>query len=101
MGGIQPLGFHHQPVMGAEVVRLLAPVPAGLVVDATVGGGGHAQLLLEARPDLSLLGIDRDPAAVAAAGERLASYGDRVRIVQGGFEDLAAIVNDSEGNVMA
>ncbi len=100
MGGNQPLPYNHLPVMATEVVGLLAPVPAGLVVDATVGGGGHARLLLEARPDLRLLGIDRDPAAAAAAGERLAPYGDRVRIVQGGFEDLAAIVGDSEGKIM-
>lgn len=100
MGGNQPPPFQHQPVMAAEVVRLLAAVPTGTVVDATVGGGGHARLLLEARPDLRLLGIDRDPAAVAVAAERLAHFGDRARIVQGGFEDLAAIVGDSEGNIM-
>jgi 16S rRNA (cytosine1402-N4)-methyltransferase len=96
----QQPAFRHEAVMGAEVVRLLAPVPAGLIVDATVGGGGHAQLLLEARPDVRVLGIDRDPAAVAAARNRLAPFGDRVRIVQGGFEDLAAVVEDSEGKIM-
>jgi 16S rRNA (cytosine1402-N4)-methyltransferase len=57
--------FAHLPVMAAEVTDLLTPVPTGLVVDATVGGGGHSRLLLTARPDLRLLGIDRDPAAVA------------------------------------
>jgi 16S rRNA (cytosine1402-N4)-methyltransferase len=94
-------GFQHRPVMSREVVELLAPVPSGTVVDATVGGGGHARLLLEARPDLTLLGIDRDPAAVAAAAEALAPFGDRARIVHGGFEDLAAIVHEaSEGKVM-
>ncbi|MGH8983418.1 MAG: 16S rRNA (cytosine(1402)-N(4))-methyltransferase RsmH [Acidimicrobiia bacterium] len=94
--------FVHRPVMGREVVELLAPVPPGLVIDATVGGGGHARLLLEARPDLRLLGIDRDVDAVAAATISLADYGDRVRIVHGGFEDLAAIAGPraSEGNVV-
>ena len=72
--------------MAAEVIDLLAAVPTGLVVDATVGGGGHARALLTARPDLRLLGIDRDPVAVAAAGAALEPFGDRVRIVQGGFE---------------
>ena len=75
-----------------EVIELLAPVPNGLVVDATVGGGGHAHLLLTARPDLRLLGIDRDGDAVAAARERLESFGNRARVVRGGFDDIATIV---------
>ena len=94
-------GYQHRPVMVREVIELLAPVPTGTVVDATVGGGGHARHLLEARPDLHLLGIDRDPAAVAAARSALEPFGDRARIVHGGFEDVAEIVNRaSEGNVM-
>jgi 16S rRNA (cytosine1402-N4)-methyltransferase len=98
--------FQHEPVMAREVLELLAAVPAGTVVDATVGGGGHAHLLLESRPDVALLGIDRDADAVAAARERLAPFGDRVRIVHGGFEDVAEIVrreageHTSEGNIM-
>jgi 16S rRNA (cytosine1402-N4)-methyltransferase len=87
--------------MGREVVELLGPVPPGLVVDGTVGGGGHARLLLEARPDLHLLGIDRDRDAVEAARAALAGFGSRVRVVHGGFEDIAEIVaRESEGNVM-
>ena len=69
--------FSHLPVMAREVVELLLPVPAGLIVDCTVGGGGHSALLLEARPDVRLLGIDRDADAVAAARSRLARFGDR------------------------
>jgi 16S rRNA (cytosine1402-N4)-methyltransferase len=70
-------------------------------VDATVGGGGHAHLLLSARPDLHLLGIDRDGDAVAAARERLAEFGDRARVVRGGFDEIAAIVAArGEGNIM-
>jgi 16S rRNA (cytosine1402-N4)-methyltransferase len=84
--------FAHLPVMAAEVLDLLTAVPTGLVVDATVGGGGHSRALLTARPDLRLLGIDRDPVAVAAAGAALEPFGDRVRIVQGGFEALPEIV---------
>ena len=87
--------------MESEVVDLLGPVPPGLIVDGTVGGGGHAGAILRARPDLRLLGIDRDPAAVAAAGAALAPFGARVRIVQGGFEGVADIVGSerSEGVV--
>jgi 16S rRNA (cytosine1402-N4)-methyltransferase len=88
--------FQHLPVMATEVTGLLAVVPTGLVVDATVGGGGHARALLTARPDLRLLGIDRDPVAVAAAGAALDPFGDRVRIVQGGFEQVADIVGNEE-----
>ena len=94
-------GYQHQPVMGREVVELFAGIPTGVVVDATVGGGGHARLLLEARNDLRLIGIDRDPAAVAAAGAALAPYGDRARVIQGGFHEMSAIVSSvSEGSVM-
>jgi len=94
-------GFVHLPVMAREVVELLLPIPTGLVVDGTVGGGGHSRLLLEARPDLRVLGIDRDASAVAAAREALGRFGDRVRVVHGGFEDIAEIVaRESEGNVM-
>ena len=93
--------FVHRPVMGREVVDLLLPVPPGTVIDATAGGGGHAGLLLDARPDLRLLGIDRDPAAVAAAQEALGRFGERARIVHGGFEDLAEIAEtESEGNIV-
>ncbi|MBM3692875.1 MAG: 16S rRNA (cytosine(1402)-N(4))-methyltransferase RsmH [Actinobacteria bacterium] len=93
--------FAHQPVMAREVCELLGGVPAGLVVDATVGGGGHAGRLLAARPDLRLLGIDRDGDAVAAARERLAEYGDRARVVRGGFDEIATIVaGEGEGNIM-
>lgn len=80
--------FSHLPVMVREVVELLLPVPSGLVVDCTVGGGGHASALLGARPDIRLLGIDRDIDAVRAASSRLSTYGSRALVVHGGFETL-------------
>jgi 16S rRNA (cytosine1402-N4)-methyltransferase len=87
--------------MGREVVELLAPVPPGLIVDATVGGGGHARLVLEARDDVRVLGIDRDPEAVTAARAALAGFGRRARVVRGGFEDLAGIVStEGEGSIV-
>ena len=70
--------FHHRPVLLDEVRELLRPVPAGWLVDLTLGGAGHAAALLDDRPDLRLLGIDRDPAALEAAAERLAPVADRV-----------------------
>ena len=77
--------FSHLPVMVREVVELLLPVPDGLIVDCTVGGAGHATALLDARPDLRLLGIDRDADAVAAARLRLAPFGARAQVVRRWF----------------
>jgi len=91
--------FEHVAVMGREVVELLTPVPAGVVIDATVGAGGHARALLDARSDVRLLGIDRDPDAVVAASEALRPYGDRVRVSHGGFERLKEL-SESEGNIV-
>ena len=52
--------FSHLPVMAREVVDLLLAVPRGLIVDCTVGGGGHSAVLLDARPDVHVLGLDRE-----------------------------------------
>ncbi len=82
--------FAHHPVLAAEVTAALAPAPGRLYLDATVGGGGHAERLLEA--GARILGVDRDDTALAAAAERLARFGDRVRLVRGAFADLPAIV---------
>jgi 16S rRNA (cytosine1402-N4)-methyltransferase len=93
--------FAHQPVMGREVNELLSPVPPGLIVDATVGGGGHARLVLDARDDVRVVGIDRDPDAVTAARDALAGFGRRARVERGRFEDLAGIVStEREGNIV-
>jgi 16S rRNA (cytosine1402-N4)-methyltransferase len=80
--------FSHRPVMLDEVVEAFRPVPSGVVVDATVGGGGHSEGILEARPDVRVLGLDRDPAALAAASERLARFGDRFSTHRCRFDDL-------------
>ena len=77
----------HRPVLADEVVGLLAPVIPGVVVDATFGGGGHARRLLdEFGEDVTLIAIDRDPAALANA------RGLGVSAVPGNFGDLAALV---------
>ncbi len=86
--------FGHRPVMVGQVVDALAPVPAGLIIDGTVGGGGHAGALLEARPDSVVLGLDRDAEAVAAAGERLSGYGARALLRQSGFEELGRVLDE-------
>lgn len=86
-------GFLHAPVMVDEVVGLFAPVPEGWVVDATVGGGGHAGALLAAHSQLRVLGLDQDPAALAAAADRLAPFGARARLVRARFDRLADVVD--------
>lgn len=86
--------FHHVPVMADSIVDLLRPVPAGVLVDMTLGGGGHARLLLEARPDCRLLGLDRDRDALSAAGANLAPFGDRVMLRHARFDDLASIMTE-------
>ena len=86
--------FTHAPVMVAEVVELFSPVPPGVVVDGTVGAGGHAEALLAAHPHLSVLGLDRDPDAVAAARARLAPFGARAEVRHATFDRLAAAAAD-------
>ena len=85
----------HEPVMVPEVLEHLAPSRGGVFVDGTVGLGGHARAVLEAGAS-QLLGVDRDPAAVELARERLREFGDRVRVVHGDYRQLPAIL-DREG----
>ena len=80
--------FDHQPVMADEIVELFASVPAGVVLDATLGGGGHSERLLSEYPNLQILGIDRDRQALAAATSRLARFEHRLRTAQVRFDDL-------------
>ncbi|NEQ33968.1 MAG: 16S rRNA (cytosine(1402)-N(4))-methyltransferase, partial [Leptolyngbya sp. SIO4C5] len=80
--------FHHVPVLGQEVVQHLALRPDGEYLDATVGGGGHSLLLLEAMPESHLWVIDQDAQAIAAAQARLMPYGDRVSFWQGNFSQF-------------
>ena len=76
----------HKPVMLQQTLDALAPRPGGFYIDGTLGGGGHAEAILEASaPDSTLLGIDRDPAAVARCGERLAHFGARCTCVHAEF----------------
>lgn len=79
--------------MPDEVICYLAPKPGGVYVDGTVGGAGHAVRILEASaPDGMLIGFDRDEEALKAAAERLAPFGDRVRLVHANFASLAEVL---------
>jgi len=84
----------HTPVLRDEVVRLLTPRPDGVIVDGTVGLGGHAEALLEAAPTARLIGIDRDPEAIDRARERLARFGSRVTLVHGNYRDLDRLLDE-------
>ncbi len=86
--------FSHQPVMAEEVLKLLEPERGHWFLDATVGGGGHAQRILEANPSATLIGLDQDTEAVAAARERLAGFGDRARVMTGNFRDAAELLEE-------
>ena len=83
--------FSHQPVLAEAVLAGFACLPAGLLIDCTLGGGGHSALLLQANPGLRLVGLDQDPSARAAAAERLAQFGDRATIVATNFADYVPI----------
>jgi 16S rRNA (cytosine1402-N4)-methyltransferase len=89
------LGNVHVPVMLDRVLELLEPVasrPSAVVVDATLGLGGHAAALLARHPDLRLVGIDRDPAALARSSARLSAHSDRVTIVHGVYDSLPEVL---------
>ena len=85
--------FVHEPVMPIEVVELAAAVPEGsLVLDATLGGAGHALRLLESRPDLRLLGLDQDDDALIAAERVLAPQRHRVTLARANFARLSDVL---------
>lgn len=83
-----PESFRHAPVMRDEIVDAFREVPPGVVLDATLGGGGHAEAILESRDDLSVLGVDRDADALDAAATRLARFGGRAMTHRCRFDAL-------------
>lgn len=81
--------MRHTPVLVTEVVEALAVVSGGAYIDCTVGEGGHAEAILNAAPESVVIGLDRDPDALAAAQLRLAGFGDRVHLVNVSYTTLA------------
>jgi len=83
------VAFEHVPVLAEAVLAGLAELPAagGVLLDCTLGGGGHSSLLLAAHPGLRLIGLDQDPSARAAAAKALAPFADRVQVVATNFAD--------------
>jgi 16S rRNA (cytosine1402-N4)-methyltransferase len=91
----QPPAARHVPVLLERVLELLAPAleaPGAVVVDGTLGMGGHAEALLAAHPGLTLVGLDRDPQALRLAGERLAGYAERTHLVHAVYDELPEVL---------
>lgn len=85
----------HTPVLLDRCIELLAPAasrPGAVVVDATLGMGGHSEALLDAFPELTLIGLDRDTEALALAGARLARFGDRAILVHAVYDEIGDAV---------
>jgi 16S rRNA (cytosine1402-N4)-methyltransferase len=78
---------YHAPVLVEEVLGHLRPERGGLFLDGTLGGGGHTEALLERGPEAVVVGVDRDPDALAEAGARLSRFGSRFRPVRANFAD--------------
>ena len=93
----RPIGDLHHPVMLRRTLDLLAPAlaaPGATVVDCTLGMGGHSEALLATFPSARLVGLDRDPAALELAGERLAPFGDRATLVHAVYDELPGVLRD-------
>ncbi|GJF05642.1 16S rRNA (cytosine(1402)-N(4))-methyltransferase RsmH [Pseudonocardia sp. D17] len=90
-----PAGARHVPVLLPRVLELLGPALAGrpaVVVDATLGLGGHSAALLAAHPELTLVGLDRDPHALELAGRRLVAFADRTHLVHAVYDRIADVL---------
>ena len=90
---------YHAPVLVRETMDLLRPERGGAFLDGTLGGGGHAEALLERGPQARLTGVDRDPEALAEATARLARFGDRFRAVRANFADAVEAAGVEAGTL--
>ena len=86
--------FHHVSVLLDECIEGLNIRPDGIYIDGTLGGAGHSSQIVTRLTTGRLIGIDRDPVALKAAGERLMPYGDRVTLVHSNFSEIANVLDD-------
>ena len=87
----------HVPVLYREVIQYFGGIERGVIVDCTLGYGGHSMMILEANPQVKLIGIDQDPAAIDFSTKRLAPFQERVEIIQGRFASVISEVIAREG----
>ena len=90
----------HVPVLLQRCTELLGTAARGLIVDATVGMGGHTEALLRAYPGCAVVGIDRDPRALELASERLAPFGERFHPFHGTYDEIAHAAGEADGVLM-
>lgn len=88
--------FEHLSVLPEEVLHWLQPVAGGIYLDGTLGGAGHARMILEAADGSRLIGLDRDPAALQAAAKVLTPYGDRISLHQTTFDQASEVLQQLE-----
>ncbi len=86
--------FNHVPIMGKEIIQSLKKLPSeltkqGLIIDSTIGGGGHSAQILENFPGIKIIGLDQDPMAREAASKRLIKFGTRIEIISTNFADFS------------
>lgn len=86
--------FHHVSVLLNECIDALAIKPDGVYLDGTLGGAGHSQQIAKRLTTGMLIGVDRDPVALKAAGERLAPYGERVKLVHSNFCEIKQVLQE-------
>ena len=91
MSAARAMGLEHRPVMVEEMIEMLKPAAGEVFVDGTFGGGGHSRALLAAAACI-VWGIDRDPAAVALGRAEAARHGGRLRVIEGAFGDMEALL---------
>lgn len=90
---MEHIEFSHKPVLFDECMQALSIKPDGVYVDGTAGGGGHSSGIAERLTTGRLIAIDQDAAAIQAAGERLAPFGDRVTLVRDNFKNVGEVLD--------
>ncbi|MSO59489.1 MAG: 16S rRNA (cytosine(1402)-N(4))-methyltransferase RsmH [Ilumatobacteraceae bacterium] len=93
--------FEHAPVMLNEILEVFSGLTTGTFLDATLGGAGHAQAVLEAHPDIKFVGIDRDQQALAFAQSRLSPLGERVTLRHARFDRVAEVLEQTNTHSLA
>jgi len=92
--------YVHHPVMVREIEAIFGEVPPGVVVDATLGGGGHAAAVLGTHHHLSVIGLDQDGTALEAAAARLQPFGDRVTLRRARFDQMREVVGELDASTI-